>query len=97
MNIAPPTRTRSVVKNRALAAAYAGAHRFGIEVFEPSTTRVLMATLLVHDLYAGPPDVEHPWQAEAHQACHGGLWRAAFAPRSALGLAALLGYGASRP
>ena len=97
MNIAPPTRTRSVVKNRALAAAYAGAHRFGIEVFEPATTRVLMAALLVHDLYAGRPDVQHPWQAEAHQACHGGLWRAAFAPRSALGLAALLGYGASRP
>jgi len=97
MNIAPPTRTRSVVKNRALAAAYGGAHRFGIEVFEPATTRVLMATLLVHDLYVGLPDVGHPWQAEAHQACHGGLWRAAFAPRSALGLAALLGYGASRP
>jgi hypothetical protein len=97
MNIAPPTRTRSVVKNRALAAAYAGAHRFGIEVFEPATTRVLMAALLVHDLYAGVPDVGHPWQAEAHQACHGGLWRAPFAPRSALGLAALLGYGASRP
>lgn len=96
MNIAPPTRTRSVVKNRALAAAYGGAHRFGIEVFEPATTRVLMAALLVHDLYAGLPDVVHPWQAEAHQACHGGLWRAAFAPRSALGLAALLGLGASR-
>lgn len=32
-NVAPPTRTRSVVKNRALAAAYAGAHRFGIEVY----------------------------------------------------------------
>ena len=97
MNIAPPTRTRSVVKNPALAAAYGGAHRFGIEVFEPATTRVLMAALLVHDLYVGLPDVGHPWQAEAHQACHGGLWRAAFAPRSALGLAALLGYGASRP
>ena len=64
---------------------------------ERGTTRVLMATLLVHDLYVGLPDVEHPWRAEAHQACHGGLWRAAFAPRSALGLAALLGYGASRP
>lgn len=96
MNIAPPTRTRSVIKNRALAAAYAGAHRFGIEVFEPETTRVLMAALLVHDLYAGTPELAHPWQAEAHQACHGGLWRAAYAPRSALGLAALLGYGASR-
>ncbi len=37
LNVAPPTRTRSVVKNRALAAAYAGAHRFGVEVFEPAT------------------------------------------------------------
>ena len=35
MNVAPPSRTRSVMKNRALAAAYAGAHRFGVEVFEP--------------------------------------------------------------
>ena len=96
MNIAPPTRTRSVVKNRALAAAYAGAHRFGVEVFEPATTRVLMAALLVHDLHEPPPRRTHPWQEEAHQAVHGGLWRAAFAPRSALGLAAVLGYGASR-
>jgi hypothetical protein len=96
MNVAPPTRTRSVVKNRALAAAYAGAHRFGVTVFEPSTTRVLMAALLVHDLYGDAPVVEHPWQAEAHQAVHGGLWRSAYDPRSALGLAALLGYGAGR-
>ena len=96
MNIAPPTRTRSVVKNRALAAAYAGAHRFGVEVFEPATTQMLMAALLVHDLHADRPTFDHPWQAEAHQAVHGGLWRAPFAPRSALGLAALLGYGAGR-
>ncbi len=94
MNVAPPTRTRSVVKNRALAAAYAGAHRFGVEVFDPSTTRVLMAALLVHDVYADIPSFEHPWQHEAHQAVHGGLWRAPYEPRSALGLAALLGYGA---
>lgn len=96
MNVAPPTRTRSVVKNRALAAAYAGAHRFGVEVFEPDTTRALMAALLVHDLYAPPPEVDQPWQAEADQAAHGGLWRVAYAPRSALGLAALLGLGAAR-
>lgn len=96
LNVAPPTRTRSVLKNRALAAAYAGAGRFGIRVFEPATTRVLMAALLVHDLHTEPPAVAHPWQAEAHQAAHGGLWRTAYEPRSALGLAALLGYGASR-
>jgi len=96
LNVAPPTRTRSVVKNRALAAAYAGAHRFGAEVFEPGTTRVLMAALLVHDLNTGGPAHAHPWQDEADAAAHGGLWRIAWAPRSALGLAALLGYGAAR-
>ncbi|MGY1592906.1 hypothetical protein ACI79D_13075 [Geodermatophilus sp. SYSU D00708] len=97
MNVAPPTRTRSVVKNRALAAAYAGAHRFGVEVFEPATSNVLMAALLVHDLHTGGgPAHEQPWQDEACAAAHGGLWRTAYAPRSALGLAALLGYGAAR-
>jgi len=97
MNVAPPTRTRSVVKNRALAAAYAGAHRFGVEIFEPATSNVLMAALLVHDLHTGGgPLHEHPWQDEAHEAAHGGLWRAAYQPRSALGLAALLGYGGAR-
>jgi hypothetical protein len=97
MNVAPPTRTRSVVKNRALAAAYAGAHRFGVEVFEPATSNVLMAALLVHDLQTGGgPRHEHPWQDEAYAAVHGGLWRTPYAPRSALGLAALLGYGGAR-
>ncbi len=97
MNVAPPTRTRSVVKNRVLAAAYAGAHRFGVEVFEPATCKVLMAALLVHDLHTGGgPAHAHPWQDEAHAAAHGGLWRIAYAPRSALGLAAALGYTTAR-
>ena len=81
-----------MVKNRALAAAYAGAHRFGVEVFEPATSNVLMAALLVHDLHTdGGPGHAHPWQDEAYAAVHGGLWRRPYAPRSALGLAALLG------
>jgi hypothetical protein len=97
MNVAPPSRTRSVMKNRALAAAYAGAHRFGVEAFEPATCKVLMAALLVHDLHtSGGPPHTHPWQDEAHAAAHGGLWRIAYAPRSALPLAAALGYPAAR-
>ena len=97
MNVAPPTRTRSVLKNRALAAAYVGAPRFGVEVFEPATTKTLMAALLVHDLHTdGGPVQPHPWQDEAHAAAHGGLWRSAYAPRSALTIAALMGYGAAR-
>jgi hypothetical protein len=95
-NVAPSTRTRSVVKNRALAAAYAGAHRFGVEVFEPATANTLMAALLVYDLNTPAVDLAHPWQHEARNAVHGGLWRSAYAPRSALGIAAVLGYAAAR-
>jgi len=95
-HVAPSTRTRSVVKNRALAAAFAGAHRFGVEVFDPDTAHTLMAALLVHDLMQGTPEHDHPWQDEAFAAVHGGLWRAAYEPRSALGLAAVLGYASSR-
>ncbi len=94
--VAPPTRTRSVLKNRALAAAYSGAHRFGVEVFEPGTANTLMAALLVHDLSARPAALDHPWQDEAAAAAHGGLWRCAYDPRSALGLAALLGAASAR-
>ena len=81
MNVAPPTRTRSVVKNRALAAAYAGAHRFGVTVFEPvdhpgPDGRAAGA----RPVRRPAPCVEHPWQAEAHQAVHGGLWRVGVRP-----------------
>jgi hypothetical protein len=102
LNLAPATRTQSVVKNRALAAAYAGAGRFGVEVFEPSTTTTLMAALLVHDLRnpaaaANPATpLANPMDLFAQAANHGGLWRAAYAPRSVLGIAALLGMFESR-
>jgi len=96
LKVAPPTRTRSVTKNRALAAAYAGAHRFGVEVFEPGTANTLMAALLVHDLRKPKPARTHPWLDEAAGAAHGGLWRVAYAPRSALGLAAVLGVAGAR-
>jgi hypothetical protein len=97
INVAPPTRTRSVLKNRVLAAAYAGARRFGVEVFDPATSNTLMAALLVHDLRnqqaaANPrTPLAHPSQLLAHGANHGGLWRNPFDPRSVLGLAVLLG------
>ncbi|CAN5725164.1 hypothetical protein BH24ACT15_BH24ACT15_25220 [soil metagenome] len=97
MHVAPATRTRSVMKNRALAAAYTGAHRFGVEIFDPDTTNTLMAALLVHDLHTGGVQAhDQVWQDEAHAAAHGGLWTCAYAPRSALGLAALLGVGGAR-
>lgn len=96
-NVAPATRTRSVTKNRILAAAYRGASAFGIEIFEPETSRALMAALLVHDLRndealarPGSP-LDHPFDLFADAAAHGGLWSVPYAPRSVLPLAVLIG------
>ena len=85
-NVAPATATHSVMKNRLLAAAYSGAKRFGVEVFAPETSRVLMAALLVHDLRAQAPAPIHPDDLFVAGAAHGGLWRVAYSPRSVLGL-----------
>ncbi len=90
-NVAPATWTRSVTRNRVLAAAYSGARHFGIEIFEPATSRVLMAALLVHDLHQPAPEHRHPEVLFSDGAAHGGLWRAAYQPRSVLSVAALTG------
>jgi hypothetical protein len=98
LNVAPSTTTASVVKNPALAAGFAGADTFGIEVFEPATTNALMAALWVHDLRctdcAAQPGhrLAHPFELFIENAAHGGLWRSAYLPRSALPFAAALGW-----
>jgi hypothetical protein len=91
LTVAPPTRTRSVTSNRLLAAAYAGAHLFDVEVFEPATANKLMAALLIHQIRNPRPPADRAWQDEAFGAAHGGLWRTAYHPRTALGLAAVRG------
>lgn len=97
INVAPPTATRSVVRNRLLALAYRGASSFGVEVFQPATSRALMAALLIHDLRNPAsftnPDTElpHDWQLFTEAANHGGLWRSPFEPRSVLSLAVARG------
>ena len=90
-NVAPPSLTRSVTKNRILAAAYAGSRHFDIEIFAPETSRVLMAALLVHDLHQPPQPERHPEALFTDCASHGGLWARAYEPRSVLGIAALSG------
>jgi hypothetical protein len=89
--VAPPARTKSVVSNRVLAAAYAGAHMFDVEIFEPETANRLMALLMVHQLRNPRPAATEAWRDETIEAAHGGLWRTAYHPRTALGLAAVRG------
>jgi hypothetical protein len=92
-NVAPATWTRSVTRNRVLAAAYRGASAFGVEIFRPETSRWLMAALLVRDLREGgsPPLSEHPYDLHAEGAAHGGIWRLPYEPRSVLPLAVARG------
>ncbi len=96
-NVSPSSNTKSVTKNRALAAAYRGAGMFGIEVFEPDTTNALMALLLIRDLRsttcASDPYTElaNPLQLLSDSAAHGGLWRSPYKTRTALPLAAIRG------
>ncbi len=94
-SVAPPSHTRSVTSNRLLAAAYAGGHLFGVEIFEPATSNRLMAALLVHQLRKPRPAAPAAWTDEAIGAAHGGLWRMAYQPRTALGLAAVRGLPAT--
>jgi hypothetical protein len=97
LNVAPSTTTRSVIKNRALKAGFAGASLFGIEAFAPETTNALIAALWVHDVRctgcAADPTyrLDHPLELLMAGANHGGLWRMGYLPRSALPLAAMVG------
>lgn len=97
INVAPATRTQSVVRSRMLEAAYGGSHRFGLHVFSPEASRQVMAALLVHDLRndqsPAHPDVplDNAMDLLATEAIHGGMWRAPYAPRSVLGFAVATG------
>ncbi len=75
-NVAPMTRTKSVLSNRMYAAGYRGTRPLGIETFDAATTNTVMAALLVHDLNR-PRTGEassHPERILRDRAFHGGLW-----------------------
>ena len=96
-NVAPATNTRSVVNNKVLATVYRGAPSFGVEIFEPPTTRALTAALLVHDLRnpgaAANPQTKltHPYELFAQGALHGGIWGLPYQSRSILPLGLAVG------
>jgi hypothetical protein len=97
LNIAPPTRTVSVTKNRTFALAYAGLKRFGIEVFEPPASNALMAAMLVHDLRnpassAKPENpLAHPLDLFVDGANPGGMWHCPYEPNSIMAAASFAG------
>lgn len=81
-NVAPSTRTISVIKNKQFAWAYDGMSFFpAVEIFEQETSNAVMAALLLADLNdpnsAANPSValRNPLELFSRNAIHGGAWR----------------------
>ncbi len=91
-NVAPPAWSRSAQRSPAVSAAFHGARRFGVRVFQPETARVLLAAKLVADLYrkrsGGAPEPEGLGYRDT---LHGGLWRQPYSPASILNVVAVSG------
>lgn len=68
-----------------------GADHYGIEVFDPSTIRPLLAAKLVSDLFAPDEPDQNPEALFTTGAAHGGLWRQPFHPNSLIAPSTLLG------
>jgi hypothetical protein len=98
-NVAGITRTRSL-SHPLFEAAFAGAHHFGVRIFDAATTRALSGLLMLHDvLHAGPASELSP-QARAAalhtRQVHGGIYGLPYVLEGVIRSAALLGM-ASRP
>jgi len=98
-NIAPSTRTQSVVSNVQFAAAYEGMYHFKpMEITNPETSNAVMGALLINDICnpesvaQGRVNLKHPLELFASGGFHGGIWRCGFTISSLGTYAALLFY-----
>lgn len=97
-NVAGITRTRSL-SHPIFQAAFLGAPAFGVQIFDPDTTRALSAYLVLHDLLnpqapgaAGLPGAPNERADRLfEQQVHGGVYSLPFALESAIRVAAILG------
>jgi hypothetical protein len=98
-NIAPSTKTISVVSNVQFAAAYNGMHHFvPMEVMYQETSNAVMGALLVHDVCNqddvsnGSHRLKHPLLLFASGGFHGGVWRTGYTINSLGFYSALIFY-----
>jgi hypothetical protein len=99
-NVAGITRTRSL-SHPLFEAAFIGAPRFGVRIFDPATTRALSGLLILHDLLndaapGSPARVAAPAERAAalhSQQIHGGIYNLPYPLEHAIRVAALIGMG----
>jgi hypothetical protein len=100
-NVAGITRTRSL-SHPVFQAAFLGAPKFGVQIFDPDTTRSLAGLMLLHDLLnpeapssstSSITDAGEKARAISAQQVHGGLYCMPYALEPAIRAAAVLGLG----
>jgi hypothetical protein len=81
-NIAPSTRTLSVIHNKMIGMAYNGFPAFKpLEVMYQETSNAVMGALLIHDIRntngvaRQGEKLDHPLQLFSKNSFHGGVWR----------------------
>lgn len=93
-NVAGITRTRSL-SHPLFEAAFAGAHHFGVRIFEAATTRALSGLLMLHDLLEPSANAElvPPARAAAlhTRQVHGGIYGLPYVLEGVIRSAAVLG------
>jgi hypothetical protein len=84
-NVAPSTRTISVVSNKLIGIAYDGMPQFRpMEVTFQETSNAVMGALLIHDIRNARGvarhgvELAHPLQLFSMNSFHGGVWRCGF-------------------
>jgi hypothetical protein len=96
-NVAPITKTRSL-RHPLFEAAFIGAPTFGVEIFEPASTRAIGLLLALHDLQnpdAPAATLRDPLRAGEifRQHVHGGIFGLPWALEMSINVSALLGLG----
>ena len=85
-NVAPSTRTISVVSNKMIGIAYNGMPAFApMEVMWQETSNAVMGALLIHDIRnpdgvarQGGDPLSNPLELFARNSFHGGVWRCGY-------------------
>ena len=101
--VAPPARTRSVLRVKILAKTYRGLGRFAVEPFDAKATSRAMALILLRNLHdpespASPQNsAKSPLAMVSATAIHGGVWRLGYHPETIWVPATVLGWFAKEP
>jgi len=100
--VAPPAKTRSVLRVKILEKTYRGLWRFGVEPFSAAATSRAMALILLRNLHdpkspAAPQNsAKSPLAMVSATAIHGGVWRLGYHPESIWVQATVLGWFATK-